>query len=156
MAKWLDIALLKSLRRIGRAVELDDLTAVDDLVRYTTSAVDLRTVLGQVAAFWRQLGWPDPETAYVFVSRILDDACRASVFYAERMAEKVAGGGDAGEDEDPARDEEEVVHFNRAQCLAVNNIDFVLKVGEKGVVLYLWMYFYSTSVILDTIFRAFV
>ena len=40
--RWLDIALLKAMRRISRAVQMDRMEAVDDLVRYTNSAVDLR------------------------------------------------------------------------------------------------------------------
>ena len=142
-------------------MELDDLSTVDDLVRYTNSAVDVRTVLGQIRTFWRQLGWPDPETGYVFVSRILDDACRAAVFYAERRGEKAEEEEEEGEEEglfeesddeeegeakrkkktkkkkrsskkDQEKDEEEVVHFTRGQCLAINNIDYVQKVGTYG------------------------
>ena len=143
---------------LQRAVDLDDLSTVDDLVRYTNSAVDVRTVMGQIRTFWRQLGWPDPETSYVFISRILDDACRAAVFYAERMGEKAeeeeqeneeeelfddSGGEDVDEEKKrtkkkaPRRDkdEEEIVHFTRGQCLAVNNIDFVLKVRETKCLL---------------------
>ena len=70
VAKWLDMALSKAIGRIVRAVELDDLRrTVDDLVLHTTSAVDIRTVIGQIETFWRQLRWPDAETAYVFISR---------------------------------------------------------------------------------------
>ena len=71
-------------------MELDDLNmTVDDLVLHTSSAVDIRTVFGQVRTFWSQLNWPDSETAYVFVSRILDDICKASVIYAKKLAHKV-------------------------------------------------------------------
>ncbi len=42
VSKWLDIALFKSLRRIRRAVDIDNLGTVDDMVRYTNSAVDVR------------------------------------------------------------------------------------------------------------------
>ena len=70
MAKWLDMALAKAIGRIMKAVEIDDLKrTVDDLVPHTSSAVDIRTVIGQIETFWRQLRWPDAETAYVFISR---------------------------------------------------------------------------------------
>ena len=120
VAKWLDIALFKAIKRILRAVELDNLQAVDELVCYTSSAVDLRTVLAQLRTFWLQLRWPDAETAYVFISRILDDVCRAAVFYAEKMCGKVE------------RLQQHVgpggLHYTREQCFAVNNVDFVLGV----------------------------
>ncbi len=159
MAKWLDIALFKALRRIRRAVDLDDLSAtVDELVRHTGSAVDVQTVLGQIGTFWRQLEWPDAETGYVFVSRILDDVCRATLFYAEAMGEKAkrkeeeaeedeSEEEDSGAEEEEERsrrrkrkrkkkrrrlkeeekDEDEVVHFVPGHCLALNNVDFVMR-----------------------------
>ena len=35
-----------------------------------------------------QLNWPEPETSYVFVSRMLDDVCKSAMFYAEKMYAK--------------------------------------------------------------------
>ena len=81
VAAWLDIALYRAMARIVRVVELDKLTRVDSLCQHSTSAVDLRTVLSQIRVFWQQLSWPDAETSYVFISRILDDVCKAIVFY---------------------------------------------------------------------------
>ena len=121
MAKWLDIALFKAVQRILKAVQLDTLShPVDEMVMHTSSAVDIRTVFGQVRTFWTQLAWPDAETAYVFVSRILDDICKASVVYARKLvlkcedvdSEKVVGNQEIG--------------FSREQCHVVNNLEFVL------------------------------
>ena len=56
----------------GQAVELDDLSPVDDLVKHSSSAVDIRTVLMQIKTFWAQLSWPDVESSYAFISKILD------------------------------------------------------------------------------------
>ena len=50
VARWLDIALYKAMQRIIRAVDLDDLSPVDDLVKHSSSAVDIRTVLMQVCS----------------------------------------------------------------------------------------------------------
>ena len=47
---------------------------------HTSSAVHIRIVFGQLRTFWNQLAWPDAETAYVFVSRILDDICKGKYF----------------------------------------------------------------------------
>eukprot|EP00095_Tigriopus_kingsejongensis_P000958 maker-scaffold83_size396513-snap-gene-0.15 protein:Tk00958 transcript:maker-scaffold83_size396513-snap-gene-0.15-mRNA-1 annotation:"conserved hypothetical protein" len=122
VAKWLDIALFKAIKRILKAVELDNLgVPVDELVKHTSSAVDIRTVLGQIKTFWHQLKWPDPETAYVFVSRILDDVCRAAIFYAEKMCAKVEHQFLGAETPSPA------IYFAHEQCYAVNNIEYVLQ-----------------------------
>lgn len=124
VAKWLDIALFKAIKRILKAVELDNLgRPVDELVKHTSSAVDIRTVLGHIKTFWHQLKWPDPETAYVFISRILDDVCRAAIIYAEKMCVKVEGrthntGSTAASNE---------IYFSKEACYAVNNIEFVLQ-----------------------------
>lgn len=72
VARWLDIALYKAMQRIIRAVELDDLEPVDEFVKHSSSAVDIRTVLIQIKTFWKQLGWPDVEASYAFISKILD------------------------------------------------------------------------------------
>ena len=62
-----------SMRFCGvQAVELDDLSPVDDLVKHSSSAVDIRTVLMQIKTFWAQLSWPDVESSYAFISKILD------------------------------------------------------------------------------------
>ena len=88
VAKWLDMALYKAMGRIVRAVRLDNLQPVDELSHHSSSAVDVRTVLSQIRTFWGQLSWPDSETSYVFISRIMDDVCRAVIFYAEKMCAK--------------------------------------------------------------------
>ena len=87
------------------------------MVLHTCSAVDIRTVFGQVRTFWNQLAWPDPETAYVFVSRILDDICKASIVYAKKLVSKCSSAN---------RTSNEDLHFNREQCHVVNNLEFVV------------------------------
>ena len=46
-------------------------------------------MLSQITTFWTQLSWPDLETSFVFISRIMDDVCKAIIFYAEKMCAKV-------------------------------------------------------------------
>ncbi len=72
VARWLEIALYKAMERITKAVELDELTPVDEYVKHSSSAVDIQTVLVQIKTFWVQLSWPDVEASYAFISKILD------------------------------------------------------------------------------------
>ncbi|QQP31402.1 Protein unc13 -like protein Dlike, partial [Caligus rogercresseyi] len=65
VARWLDIALYKAMQRIIKA-------PVDELVKHSSSAVDIRTVLIQIKTFWKQLNWPDVEASYTYISKILD------------------------------------------------------------------------------------
>ena len=116
----LDIALYKAMVRIVRAVQLDNLRPVDEMSQHTSSAVDLRTVLNQIKTFWTQLSWPDTETNYVFISRIMDDVCKAMIFYAEKMCSKAETHRRSNTGVNP------LVHCTVEQCLAINNIDLVM------------------------------
>ncbi|XP_069677889.1 protein unc-13 homolog 4B isoform X4 [Periplaneta americana] len=132
VAQWLDIALYKALQRIKKAVELDQLVPVDSSVKYSSSAVDTLAIFYQIKIFWKQLAWPDVEGSYTFVAKIIDDICRCSVFYADRMSEKVEG---MGESENVYEKKFEVTN---EWCLAINNIDYVQQsiqpfVGELGM-----------------------
>eukprot|EP00092_Neocalanus_flemingeri_P041502 GFUD01045197.1.p1 GENE.GFUD01045197.1~~GFUD01045197.1.p1 ORF type:complete len:1194 (+),score=262.01 GFUD01045197.1:849-4430(+) len=118
VARWLDIALYKAMQRIIKAVELDDLSPVDDLVKHSSSAVDIRTVLMQIKTFWAQLCWPDVESSYAYISKILDDVCKTTIFYADKMVERVS------------REQNNNVgkfKVSESLCLAINNIDYVLQ-----------------------------
>ena len=103
---------------------------MDDMVLHTSSAVDIRTVFGQVRTFWNQLAWPDAETAYIFVSRILDDICQASVVYARKLVSKCETSSENSITV-PQRDNgftgaQQDIGFSREQCHVVNNLEFVL------------------------------
>ena len=81
-----------------------------------------------------QLSWPDAETAYVFVSRILDDVCKAAIFYGDRMCQKVEQCHDentmksqSSSSSSHEHHNNETLHFTLQQCHALNNVEFVLQ-----------------------------
>ncbi|XP_046996115.1 protein unc-13 homolog 4B isoform X1 [Schistocerca americana] len=119
VAQWLDIALYKALQRINKAVELDKLEPVDSTVKYSSSAVDTLAIFYQIKIFWKQLNWPDVEGSYTFVAKIIDDICKCSVYYADKMGKKVEG---LGEIRNVYETKFEVTN---EWCLAINNIDYV-------------------------------
>ncbi|CAH0552872.1 unnamed protein product [Brassicogethes aeneus] len=124
VAQWLDIAVYKALQRIEKAVELDKLTQVDNTVKYSSSAVDTLSIFYQVKVFWQQLNWPDVESSYTFIAKIIDDICRCSVFYADQMSAKVDGMGDH------ENVYEKKFEVTNEWCLAINNIDYVRETLE--------------------------
>ena len=85
VTRWLDIALYKAMERITRAVELDELSPVDEYVEHSSSAVDIKTVLVQIKTFWQQLNWPDVEASYAFISKILDVSFLYFIFFVNRI-----------------------------------------------------------------------
>ncbi|KAL1506494.1 hypothetical protein ABEB36_005849 [Hypothenemus hampei] len=119
VAQWLNIAVYKALQRIEKAVELDQLVPIDNTVKYSSSAVDTLTIFYQVNTFWQQLNWPDVESCYTFIAKIIDDICRCCVFYAEKMGSKIEG---VGVVENVYEKKFEVTN---EWCLAINNIDYV-------------------------------
>lgn len=116
---WLDISVYKALIRIEKAIELDQLIPVDETVKYSSSAVDTLAIFYQIKIFWQQLDWPDIESSYMFVGKIVDDICRCCVFYADRMSTRVEG---LGEIQNVYETKFEVT---REWCLAINNIDYI-------------------------------
>ena len=70
--RWLEIAEYKAMERIEKAVQLDNLTAVDEIVHHSSSAVDVKTVLIQIQTFWKQLDWPNAESSFGYLSILLD------------------------------------------------------------------------------------
>lgn len=119
VAHWLDISVYKALKRIEKAIELDKLVPVDENVRHSSSAIDTLAIFYQIKIFWQQLNWPDIESSYTFVAKIVDDICRCCVFYADKMSMRVEGLGNV-----------QNVYENKFEvtpewCLAINNIDYI-------------------------------
>ncbi|KAI4490005.1 hypothetical protein M0804_004187 [Polistes exclamans] len=124
VAHWLDIAVYKALKRIDRAVEFDTLQAVDNTVQYTSSAVDTLTIFYQIKVFWTQLAWPDVEGSYTFIAKIIDDICKCSIAYADKMATKAETTTDLEQLNESSVYERKFVVSN-AWCFAINNIDYI-------------------------------
>ena len=124
VAHWLDIAVYKALKRIDRAVEFDTLQAVDNTVQYSSSAVDTLTIFYQIKVFWTQLAWPDIEGSYTFIAKIIDDICKCSIAYADKMAKKAELTTELEQlSESSVYDKKFFV--STAWCFAINNIDYI-------------------------------
>ncbi|XP_026666615.1 protein unc-13 homolog 4B isoform X1 [Ceratina calcarata] len=124
VAHWLDIAVYKALKRIDRAVEFDTLQAVDNTVQYSSSAVDTLTIFYQIKVFWTQLAWPDVEGSYTFVAKIIDDICKCSIAYADKMAKKAELTTEL-EQLSESSVYEKRFYVSTAWCFAINNIDYI-------------------------------
>ncbi|KAH8410713.1 hypothetical protein KR215_009957 [Drosophila sulfurigaster] len=115
---WLDISVIKALNRIQKAIDLDQLHAVDETVKYSSSAVDTLAIFYQIKIFWQQLDWPEVEGSYTFVAKIVNDICRCCVFYAQRMSRRVESLTKMVEDGD-------MFMLSEEWCLAINNMDYI-------------------------------
>uniref|UniRef100_T1IR75 C2 domain-containing protein n=1 Tax=Strigamia maritima TaxID=126957 RepID=T1IR75_STRMM len=116
--RWLIIARYKAMLRIRRAVELEKVVSqVDSLVKHSTSAVDTTSCFYQIKIFWKQLAWPDLLSAYVFVTKILDDICCGATYYADLMYTKLYEAG--------FYDEDGQFDVTEQLCIAINDMEHV-------------------------------
>lgn len=114
---WLDMHHFNALKRIQKAIELDTMGPVDEMARHSTSAVDAFAIFYPIKDFWLQLNWPDAESGYTFMARIVDDICRCCEFYVRTIFERI---------QLFERENNSAFDVVAGGCFAINNIDFML------------------------------
>lgn len=122
VTRWLNIAVYKTMLIIRKAIEVDNLQTVDASVKYSSSAVDTLTTFYQVKTFWQQLNWPDVESSFAFIAKIIDDLCQCCVYFGSQTQEHVM---EMGCSKDSNGDDQFEVVSER--CLAINNIDYMMQ-----------------------------
>lgn len=114
---WLEIFLYEALKRIDKAILLDQLFCDDESTKYTISAVNTIEIFHHIKNSWEQLNWPEIEQHYKFFVILLDEICRCSLYYADKMMMLV-------ENEDDVDDSSEFTVTSK-WCLAINNIGYI-------------------------------
>lgn len=114
---WLEMHHSTAFRRIKKAIEMDKLIPIDEMVKYSTSAIDTLAIFQSIKEFWLHLNWPDVETAYTFMAKIVDDVCHCCVCYADEMAARNL-------------DSEDIQNLDEFYvtpdvCSIINNIDYL-------------------------------
>ncbi|XP_022254946.1 BAI1-associated protein 3-like, partial [Limulus polyphemus] len=115
--QWFTVAKVKARQRIKKALELDKIKSVDNLVKYSTSAVDTATCFAQIKEFWFQLSWPDLAGSYPFIIKILQDICSGAAFYANLCHQNLVDSG--------YYDDEGPFDITEQLCITINNIEHV-------------------------------
>ncbi|XP_036197388.1 protein unc-13 homolog D isoform X1 [Myotis myotis] len=97
---WLQKTYSVALARVQRAVQMDQLVPLGELIKHSTSAVDLSTCFAQIGHTAQQLDWPDPEEAFMITVKFVEDTCRLALVYCSlikaRARELAAGQKDQG------------------------------------------------------------
>uniref|UniRef100_A0A5F8GZT2 Unc-13 homolog D n=1 Tax=Monodelphis domestica TaxID=13616 RepID=A0A5F8GZT2_MONDO len=78
---WLLKTYSVALARLQRAVQMDQLVPLGELIKHSTSAVDLSTCFAQISHTARQLAWPDPEVAFMITVKFVEDTCKLALVY---------------------------------------------------------------------------
>ncbi|XP_068100634.1 BAI1-associated protein 3 isoform X2 [Hyperolius riggenbachi] len=114
---WLQTVHEKTCERIQRAVELDKLEQVDSVSKHSNSAVDVTNCFSQIKEVWAHLGWPDSSEAFVFLTHLSDDICKAAIYYSEAIKRKV----------DKTQRSAEQPAGTEQLCIILNNVEYVRK-----------------------------
>ncbi|KAL8618224.1 hypothetical protein ACOMHN_000124 [Nucella lapillus] len=94
VSRWLHIAQQRAERRIRTAVDLEKMTE-----------------------FWKQLAWPDKESAFPFVHRLVETVCQCARLYADLVHTKLMEKG--------YYDDEGQFDVTEELCMTINNIEQV-------------------------------
>lgn len=78
---WLQKTYSVALARVQRAVQMDQLVPLGELIKHSTSAVDLSICFTQISHTAQQLDWPDPEVAFMITVKFVEDTCRLALVY---------------------------------------------------------------------------
>ncbi|XP_041434484.1 BAI1-associated protein 3 [Xenopus laevis] len=115
---WLITIHEKTCERIQRAVDMDKLEYVDSLSKHSSSAVDVTICFSQIKEFWAQLAWPDSSEAFVFLTQLSDDICKAAIYYSESIRRKVDRGHQSSVGQ---------ALITEQLCIILNNIEHIRK-----------------------------
>ncbi|XP_063228828.1 BAI1-associated protein 3 [Bacillus rossius redtenbacheri] len=115
--KWLDVAKLKAMHRIRKAVELNRTCTGDLIVKHSTSAMDATSCFFQVKEFWRQLAWPDLVGSYNLVIKIIEIICLSAVYYSDLIHCQLEQSG--------YYEETASFHISDEMCVTVNDLEYV-------------------------------
>lgn len=86
---WITLAVEKCNNLIVQAISADSAIAITDLVKFSTSAVDVTGFLLQIGQFRKNLNWPEPIAAYGFASTVMEEINKCAQFYVEEVAKRL-------------------------------------------------------------------
>ena len=68
---------------------MDEIVKITKDLKLSTSAVDTRGFLHQMAAFWQHLDWPVASEAYGFAVSMIENMCCCAEFYVGKIFESL-------------------------------------------------------------------
>ena len=71
--------------RIEQAIRLDEIVKITKDLKLSTSAVDTRGFLHQMAAFWQHLDWPVASEAYGYAVSMIENMCCCAECYVGKI-----------------------------------------------------------------------
>lgn len=113
---WIKIYICRVTLYISKAIEIDNFIPIDDHVNHSSSAVDVMTKFYQIKIFWQQINWPDYESSYAFMSRIIYDILTCFETYTASVIKCVKYEKDLQNNQ-----------LISACCVVINNIEYLME-----------------------------
>uniref|UniRef100_UPI00398E5D36 protein unc-13 homolog D isoform X3 n=1 Tax=Pristiophorus japonicus TaxID=55135 RepID=UPI00398E5D36 len=88
LPKWLQMVYNSTVEMVQRAVKKDQLEAMGEKTKHSTSAVDIATCFTKIKQTWTELSWPDPEEAFVIMVKLTEDMCKIALLYCRLIEER--------------------------------------------------------------------
>ncbi|EDV20864.1 uncharacterized protein TRIADDRAFT_60505 [Trichoplax adhaerens] len=101
--------------RITKAVQLEEV--VDSNFKFSSSAVDTAGLFNKTCQLWKNIAWPEPDEAFAFVSKIVDNIANAGCFYGNLLDNRLK----------VAKFYDDVGSFDITEqlCITLNNLDHI-------------------------------
>lgn len=127
---WLDMHHYTAFTRIKKAIEMDTLKPIDEMVKYSSSAIDTMAIFQSIKEFWLHLNWPDIENEFTFMAKIVDNICNCYIYYADKMANRIL---DSNLIENIRCDDNDEFYVTPNLCIIINNIEYLLNNLSKFI-----------------------
>lgn len=82
---WIKLAREKCESRIEQAIQLDEIVKITNDLSLSSSAVDTKGFLHQLAGFWQHIDWPVASEAYGFAVSMIENMCSCAEFYVGKI-----------------------------------------------------------------------
>ncbi|XP_039440945.1 BAI1-associated protein 3 isoform X3 [Culex pipiens pallens] len=113
--RWISVSKTKAIQRIKAAVNVDQISEGEKIVRHSTSAIDTASCFYQIREFWKNLAWPDHGSGAHYEALIIDLVCTTANVYSDLIHQNLAEYYDKS---GPQRTTDDM-------CVIVNNLEYV-------------------------------
>ena len=82
---WIKLSRDKCESRIEQAIKLDEIVKITNELSLSSSAVDTKGFLHQMAAFWKHVDWPVASEAYGYAVSMIENICCCAELYVRKI-----------------------------------------------------------------------
>ncbi|XP_067860496.1 protein unc-13 homolog D [Heptranchias perlo] len=130
LPKWLQIVNNNTVEMVQRAVKKDQLEALGEKTKHSTSAVDIATCFTKIKHTWTELSWPEPEEAFVIMVKLTEDMCNLALMYCRLIKQRAEELSVKGHEVNSSDSDVNGVRSLQL-CVVLNNMEQLRRVISK-------------------------